>query len=131
MSMQLDADIEFKIASQRPSTKSTKTKDEIELSEENKQEIASTTPSESTGEMESLYEQFQAMTLNENRFCEKNSPQKATHFSQLPLEVIMLILKWVVSNHLDMRSLDSFSAVCKGFYVCGRDPELWKLACAK
>jgi len=36
---------------------------------------------------------------------------KATHFSQLPLEVIMLILKWVVSSHLDMRSLDAFSAV--------------------
>ena len=130
--MQLDADIEFKIASQRPTIKpSTKSKEEIELSEENKEEIVINKKTNEEDEEASLYEQFQLMTLCDNRFCEKNTPQKATHFSQLPIEVIMLILKWVVSDHLDMRSLDSFAAVCKGFYVCGRDPELWKLACSK
>ena len=73
--------------------------------------------------------------------------------SQLPVEVIIIILKWVVSEHLDMRSLDNFAAVrelmlgltinnlhllfllnldfskvCKGFYVLGRDPRIWRLA---
>jgi F-box protein 9 len=43
----------------------------------------------------------------------------------------MLILKWVVSDHLDMRSLDNFGAVCKGFYVCARDEKIWKQASAK
>jgi len=125
--MQLNADIEFKIASQRPSNINNPKAQDIELIEE-KQSI-NTVNTEDL--ILSLYDQFQSMTLTENRFCEKNTPQKAIHFSQMPIEVIMLILKWVVAEHLDMRSLDSFSAVCKGFYVCGRDPEIWRLACAK
>jgi F-box protein 9 len=57
--------------------------------------------------------------------------KKAVHFSQLPSEVIFEILKWVVSENLDMRSLERFGNVCRGFYVHARDPEIWKLACAK
>lgn len=53
------------------------------------------------------------------------------HISDLPPEIIMNILRWVVSSQLDMRSLEQFSAVCKGFYVYGRDEELWRLACVK
>ena len=78
-----------------------------------------------------IYGQFQATTILDGRFCEKNFSQKATHFSQLPIEVIMLILKWVVSDSLDVRSLEKFSSVCKGFYVCARDPDIWRLVCAK
>ncbi|EDV92964.1 F-box only protein 9 [Drosophila grimshawi] len=52
------------------------------------------------------------------------------HISDLPPEILIHILRWVVSSQLDMRSLEQFSAVCKGFYVYGRDEELWRLACA-
>ncbi len=133
MSIQLDANIEFKVSSNRTSViktdnlKDNESQDPDPNINNNKDDISS-----------SLYEQFEKMTLLENRICEKNFPQKvfffylenkemfsfrkrlvnflflllkATHFSQLPLEVIMLILKWVVSSHLDMRSLDAFSAV--------------------
>ncbi|KAH8247752.1 hypothetical protein KR038_009261 [Drosophila bunnanda] len=53
------------------------------------------------------------------------------HFSDLPPEIVMRILRWVVSAQLDMRSLDQCAAVCKGFYVYARDEELWRLACVK
>lgn len=126
MSIQLDANIEFKISSNRASVNKSGNQKDTQ-SQENDPKTSETDDVISS----SLFEQFEKMTLLENRICEKNFPQKATHFSQLPLEVIMLILKWVVSSHLDMRSLDAFSAVCKGFYVMARDPEIWKLACAK
>ena len=72
MSMQLDADIEFKIASQRPSNINNPKAQDIELIEE-KQSI-NTVNTEDL--ILSLYDQFQSMTLTENRFCEKNTPQK-------------------------------------------------------
>lgn len=53
------------------------------------------------------------------------------HFSDLPMEVILYILRWVVSMDLDLRSLDQCSMVSKGFYICAKDEEIWKLACLK
>lgn len=53
------------------------------------------------------------------------------HMSDLPTEIILLILRWVVASHLDMRSLEQCAMVSKGFYICARDPELWKSACLK
>lgn len=53
------------------------------------------------------------------------------HFADLPLEIIFQILRWVVSSELDMRSLEQVSKVSRGFYVCAKDPEIWRLACLK
>lgn len=53
------------------------------------------------------------------------------HFSDLPLEIILYILRWVVSSELDMRSLEQIAKVSRGFYVCAKDPEIWRLACLK
>ena len=53
------------------------------------------------------------------------------HISALPYEVMVYLLKWVVSSDLDLRSLEQAALVCRGFYVCCRDTELWKLVCAK
>ena len=41
------------------------------------------------------------------------------------------ILKWVVSKELDTVSLESMALVCRGFYLCSRDEELWRLICQK
>uniref|UniRef100_A0A2I3S1J2 F-box only protein n=1 Tax=Pan troglodytes TaxID=9598 RepID=A0A2I3S1J2_PANTR len=49
----------------------------------------------------------------------------------LPMEVLMYIFRWVVSSDLDLRSLEQLSLVCRGFYICARDPEIWRLACLK
>ncbi|XP_054156051.1 F-box only protein 9-like [Oppia nitens] len=51
------------------------------------------------------------------------------HFSCLPIEVVLNILKWIVSNELDLRSLEQFGSVCRGFYIVSRDSELWRLSC--
>lgn len=66
----------------------------------------------------------------ENNFflCQPEKDQLQVHISQLPREVLTYILKWIVSNNLDMKSLEQFSMVCKCFYVIARDPEIWKLA---
>lgn len=47
------------------------------------------------------------------------------------MEMILYILKWLVSSDLDMRSLELCSMVCRGFYQCARDPEIWRLACIR
>lgn len=54
-----------------------------------------------------------------------------SHISNLPTEIILYILRWVVSSNLDIRSLEQCSMVCKGFYLLARDSEIWRLACFK
>jgi len=63
--------------------------------------------------------------------CTPHHEQKATHISALPMEIILYIFRWVVSSDLDLRSLEMCSHVCRGFYLCSRDPEIWRLACAR
>lgn len=53
------------------------------------------------------------------------------HISCLPTEIILNILRWVISSNLDLRSLEQCSMVCKGFYLCARDTEIWRVACFK
>lgn len=53
------------------------------------------------------------------------------HIASLPTEIILYILRWVVSRHLDLRSLEQCAIACKGFYLLARDPEIWRLACFK
>lgn len=63
--------------------------------------------------------------------CLPNVDQMATHISALPMEIILYILRWVVSSDLDLRSLEMCSRVCRGLYVCSRDAEIWRLACVR
>lgn len=63
--------------------------------------------------------------------CMPGNEQKSTHISALPMEIILYILRWVVSSDLDMRSLEMCSVACRGFYLCCRDSEIWRLACIK
>lgn len=70
--------------------------------------------------------------INKTRcVCFPSHEQKATHISELPMEIILYILRWVVSSELDLRSLEMCSEVCRGLYVCARDPEIWRLACVR
>lgn len=56
---------------------------------------------------------------------------QATHISSLPSEVLIYIFRWVISADLDVRSLEQCARVCRGFYICARDPQLWKMICWK
>lgn len=78
----------------------------------------------------SLHQRIKMKTSSAD-ICSVASEQKATHISDLPQEVFMFILRWVVSSDLDILSLESISKVCRGFYLCARDPELWHLACVR
>ena len=141
MSMQLDPDIEFKMnasavasnarAKQQASSTNQNARLIVEDVDDDKNAAGKEREEEEEDVVDSLLKQFQQIAIADNKYCEKNVAQKATHFSQLPIEVIMLIFKWAVSDQLDMRTLESLSMVCKGFYVCARDPEIWRLACIK
>lgn len=73
---------------------------------------------------------------NGNLFNRDNAAQgviitDGLHISSLPIEIILYILRWVVSSNLDLRSLEQCAMACKGFYLCARDPDIWRLACFK
>ncbi|CAE1261157.1 FBXO9 [Acanthosepion pharaonis] len=80
---------------------------------------------------ESLQNQLNQLQASQNTICQAATEQRGTHISSLPVEVVMYIFKWVVSTELDTRSLEQLSQVCRGFYLCARDEELWKLVCTK
>lgn len=126
MALQIDADIEYKACNvdvpKRKDQKST------EIDTKN---VENGTKKDDPDKEKTLYEQFRDLILLENSLCMRNFPQSTTHISDIPIEVLIVILKWVISDQLDMRSLENFSLVCKGFYVCSNDPELWKLICSK
>lgn len=70
--------------------------------------------------------------VNRNQcVCFPKFEQNTTHISALPMEIVLYILRWVVSSELDLRSLEMFSRVCRGFYISARDTEIWRLACIR
>ncbi|KYO47162.1 F-box only protein 9 isoform B [Alligator mississippiensis] len=120
LAMQLVPDIEFKITYTRlPDS------DGIGKSIED---------NEDDGKMADLLSYFQQqLTLQEFsvKLCQPELDVSQTHISVLPMEVLMYIFRWVVSSDLDLRSLEQLSLVCRGFYICARDPEIWRQACLK
>ncbi|KAK5650944.1 hypothetical protein RI129_001973 [Pyrocoelia pectoralis] len=82
-------------------------------------------------EIKDLYNHIQRKMIKSPFMCIPANEQKVTHISALPLEILLYIFRWVVSNEIDMRSLEICSFVCRGFYLCCRDSEIWRLACAR
>lgn len=80
---------------------------------------------------------FQTMLAKSGKLFESASAADrmlivtSAHFSDLPMEVILYILHWVVSSELDLKSMERFARVCRGFYLLARDPEIWKRACLR
>jgi F-box protein 9 len=86
--------------------------------------------------IENLIERFQNELFVDNRqLCSSNlapgTIQTEKHISCLPVEVMILILKYVVSAELDIKSLERFGSVCKGFFLLSRENAIWYLACKK
>lgn len=126
--IQLDPDIEFKSYTQTAQQKQ-KVKDD-----NNKAGTSSSSKQADFDEVvEDLIEAFQSEYRK--GVCESSlAPGIITtnlHISALPVEVFLVILKWLVSNDLDFKSLERFGRVCKGFYLLSRDQEIWKMACTK
>uniref|UniRef100_A0A1A7WEB6 F-box only protein n=1 Tax=Iconisemion striatum TaxID=60296 RepID=A0A1A7WEB6_9TELE len=121
MAMQLDPDIEFKINYSRPT--------DADEAEENFSE-----DSDADGEIEDLLVYLEQQFTLESSFpkiCAPELEMTQTHISALPREILMYVFRWVVSSDLDMRTLEQLSLVCRGFYICARDPEIWRSACVR
>lgn len=117
MALQLVPDIESKINYSRPT-------DADKMMEEN----------DSDSDIEDLLSYFeQQLTLECSfpKFCTPELEMTQMHISVLPREILTYIFRWVVSSELDMRALEQLSLVCRGFYICARDPEIWRCACLK
>eukprot|EP00731_Ephydatia_muelleri_P031420 Em0022g934a len=82
-----------------------------------------------TTSLSNLLESFHHLSLT--TYCTPEKDSKSTHISVLPVDVVQYILRWVVTEQVDMRSLEHFSMVCRGFYLLSRDPQLWRMACRK
>ncbi|CAG6017417.1 unnamed protein product [Menidia menidia] len=121
LAMQLVPDIEFKINYNRPPDS-----DRVggKYLEDN----------DADGEIEDLLAYFEQQLSLESSFpkiCMPELEVTQIHISALPREILMYIFRWVVSSDLDMRALEQLSLVCRGFYICARDPEIWRLACIR
>uniref|UniRef100_A0A8C1VLY3 F-box only protein 9 n=1 Tax=Cyprinus carpio TaxID=7962 RepID=A0A8C1VLY3_CYPCA len=89
---------------------------------------------ENDREIDDLLTYFQQqLTLCDGtmKLCEPATDSTQLHISALPFEVLMYIFRWVVSCDLDLRALEQLSLVCRGFYICARDPEIWRSACLR
>ncbi|XP_037321413.1 F-box only protein 9 [Pungitius pungitius] len=120
MAMQLVPDIEFKINYSRPPDAD--------------RGGGSYMDNDVDGEIEDLLSYFeQELTLESSfpKICTPEMDLTQMHISALPREILMYIFRWVVSSDLDMRALEQLSLVCRGFYICSRDPEIWHLACSR
>lgn len=77
-----------------------------------------------------LVERFSHVALSPQK-VEFNTPVRQTHISDLPPELVINILKWVVTSQLDLRSLERFSESCRWFYLLARSEEIWRLVCLR
>ncbi|XP_078504067.1 F-box only protein 9 isoform X1 [Lissotriton helveticus] len=93
--------------------------------------MESTDDETNMADLMSYFQQQLSFQESSLKMCQPELDFNQTHISALPLEVLMYIFRWVVSSDLDLRSLEQLSLVCKGFYICARDPEIWRLACLK
>ncbi|KJE94372.1 Fbxo9 protein [Capsaspora owczarzaki ATCC 30864] len=50
------------------------------------------------------------------------------HISDLPIEILLQILLFVIGSELDLRSLEAISRVCKQLHILARDESLWRHA---
>ncbi|CAG9787426.1 unnamed protein product [Diatraea saccharalis] len=82
-------------------------------------------------EGEDLLARLQRITARKGVLCEMQYPTKSAHMSWLPYEVVLLILRWVVSADLDAASLERAAATCRGLYVCARDADIWRSLCLR
>ena len=134
--IQLVPDIEFRAYSQSSQQKQKLRNDS---KNNNNQTGTSHQNAEDIGEDDSvddLVEAFQRdLSLSNKGVCESTygagTISTSLHISSLPVEVFLVILKWLVSSDLDFKSLEKFGQVCKGFYLLSRDSEVWKLGCIK
>lgn len=128
--IQLVPDIEFRIEESMDDFINNEYVEESSSDKSDVEENSSESVDEETDNLD-LVSKFKkiAIETNATRICQPKLEQKMNHMSSLPPEIFIYILKWVVSEDLDIVSLEKIAKVCHGFYICCRDPEIWRLIC--
>eukprot|EP00794_Sanderia_malayensis_P011949 gene11949-13185_t len=85
--------------------------------------------SESSASLEWVTKKFKVLGVG--GLCSPLYDTKQAHISVLPSELLIYILRWVISSELDLRSLEQVALVCKWFYACARDESVWRAACLR
>ncbi|XP_046656494.1 F-box only protein 9-like isoform X2 [Daphnia pulicaria] len=129
--MQLVPDIEERIYTYPKNKEGSETTSEPKSHKDLKEEVRNNnSDDEDDDELPvDLLVKLERLLLQDGLVCTPHDEPKGTHISDLPREIIIYLLKWVVSSDLDLRSLEQVSLVSRGLYVCSRDSEIWKLAC--
>ncbi|XP_028154298.2 F-box only protein 9 [Diabrotica virgifera virgifera] len=128
--VQIVPDIEF-IMHKKTKPKVKQENEEEELKENIETEDTSTDDDDDEDNEEDIFLRIQRKASKKISLCTPKHSKNGLHIGQMPVELILYILKWVVSDQLDMRSLEMFSSVCRGFYLCARNEGIWKVACLR
>ncbi|KAL4703193.1 hypothetical protein ACJJTC_004869 [Scirpophaga incertulas] len=105
--------------------------EEPKVVEVERREVEADSDDENAVEGEDLLIRLQRIITNKGLFCEPEYPTKGAHMSCLPHEVMLVVLRWVVSAELDAASLERVAAASRGLYVLARDPALWRSLCLR
>lgn len=133
--MALVPDIEFKAFEHNLRRRATATKDTEQddqaASDEDIEDIEDFIESPLEDSEDDLLMKFSRLKLKSHHsgLCEPEETTNLAHISRLPMEVLIHILKWVVSSELDLKSLETFSQVCRGFFVAARASDIWRRIC--
>jgi len=128
-------DIEFKVEAERRGTDNNRNREKKETDNvDTDEDLEDIDPlDEELNEETDLLLKFSRMKLkghsSQDVDTASSSATTTTHISSLPMEVLIHILKWVVSSELDLKSLENFSRVCRGFYVAARASDIWRRVC--
>ncbi|KAJ8718841.1 hypothetical protein PYW07_016397 [Mythimna separata] len=128
--MQILPDVETRLYDELLSSDSPE-EEESEAEEVVRPDNAHPSDDEDAVEGEDLLMRLQRILARRGVLCEPEHQAKGAHISWLPYEVIMVILRWVVSAELDAAALERVAAVCRGLYVAAREPDIWRSLCVK
>jgi len=130
-------DIEFKVEAERRGNDYNRNREKIETGNiDTEEDLEDIDPLDAElNEETDLLLKFSRMKLKGHSSqdvvgtASSSATTTTTHISSLPMEVLIHILKWVVSSELDLKSLENFSGVCRGFYVAARASDIWRRVC--
>lgn len=120
--VQLVPDVEFRVDYRGPAFSKQRTVSEVSTGSIDDDDLE---------DIDQLLLRFTRLRASNTPLCFNETQQSSTHISELPIEVLNYIFKWVVTEDLDVFSLETLSEVCRGFYISSRDEELWRRICQK
>lgn len=129
--MQILPDVEMRLYDELRAEADTPEEEESETEEAARPDNEHPSDDEDAVEGEDLLARLQRIVARRGVLCEQEYPAKGGHISWLPYEVILVLLRWVVSAELDAGSLERVAGACRGLYCAAREPDIWRSLCVK